>query len=239
MNALRLNPAMTAKLRSAAVALTAMLVAAAGLTACSASNDAHTENPAAGVGADAGGFHGTLVDPPLRPAHVVLRDTHGAPFDLGRPAPDRATALFFGFTHCDDVCPTTMADLAAARRLLPGALADRVTVIFVTVDPHRDTAPVLAQWLGQFDPDFIGLRGPTELVNQAERSLYLTESGEESAPAADHHTGGHESSKAGADYEVDHSGSVYVFGPADTLLLYTGGTTPQEYADDFTRLLTT
>jgi protein SCO1/2 len=145
-----------------------------------------------------------------------------------------------------------MAGLAAARRSLPPALADKVTVVLVTVDPHRDTPPVLERWLGQFDPDFIGLHAPTELVNQAERSLYPPESGEESAPAADpgtgghhesspsgHHTGGHEaSSKFEADYGVSHSGSVYVFGPSDKLLLYTGGAPAQEYAEDFTHQLT-
>jgi protein SCO1/2 len=97
---------------------------------------------------------------------------------------------------------------------------------------------VLERWLGRFDPDFIGLRGPIELVHQAEQSLYAPESGDESPPAG-HHTGDHgHSSKAGADYEVSHSGSVYVFGPGDKLLLYTGGTSPEEYAKDFTRLLT-
>jgi protein SCO1/2 len=184
------SAAMTSRLRSAAVALTAILVGAAGLTACGRDDKVRTENPASGVAADDDGFHGTLVDPPLRPANVVLKDTRGAPFDLARPAPHRATALFFGFTNCDDVCPTTMADLAAARRSLTPALADKVTVVFVTVDPHRDTPPVLERWLSQFDQDFIGLIGSTELVNQAERSLYLPESGEESGLAADHATVG-------------------------------------------------
>lgn len=66
-----------------------------------------TETPVAVVQGDDDGFNGTLVDPPLRPAHVVLRDTHGARFDLGRPAPGKVTALFFGFTNCDDVYPSS------------------------------------------------------------------------------------------------------------------------------------
>ena len=177
---------MNSTIRSAAAALAVLLAGVAGLTAC-----ARTETPVAVVQADDDGFHGTLVDPPLRPANVVLTDTHGAPFDLGRPAPDKVTALFFGFTNCADVCPTTMADLAAARRSLPPALAEKVSVVFVTVDPQRDTPPVLEQWLGRFDPDFIGLRGPTDLVHQVERSLYLPESGGKSSPTADH-TSGHD-----------------------------------------------
>jgi protein SCO1 len=231
---------MNSKRRAATAALAAVLVVTTGLAACSAkSQDAHTASPPAVAEAGDDGFNGTLVDPPLRPANVVLKDTHGAQVHLARLAPDKATALFFGFTNCDDVCPTTMADLASARRLLPPTQAEKVIVLFVTVDPHRDTPQVLERWLGQFDPDFIGLRGPTDLVHQAERSLYLPESGDESPPAG-HDTSGHDkASKGEANYEVDHSGSVYVFGPGDRLLLYTGGTTPQEYAEDFTRLLVT
>jgi cytochrome oxidase Cu insertion factor (SCO1/SenC/PrrC family) len=144
-----------------------------------------------------------------------------------------------------------MAGLAAARRSLPPALADKVTAVLVTVDPLRDTPPVLERWLGQFDPDFIGLHAPTELVNQAERSLYPPESGEESAPAADPGTGGHHESSPSATTPVvmrRHRSlrlttrcpnpARSVFCPGDKLLLYAGGTPAQEYAEDFTRLLT-
>lgn len=127
---------MHSKMRSAAAALAVVLAGAVGLTAC-----ARTERPVAVVRADDDGFNGTLVDPPLRPAQVVLTDTHGARFDLGRLAPGKVTAVFFGFTNCDDVCPTTLADLAAARRSLPPVLAQKVSVVFVTVDPQRDTPP--------------------------------------------------------------------------------------------------
>lgn len=231
---------MNPQLRSAVATVIAMLVGVVGLTACSGDNNTRAESPAAVVEADNDGFNGTLIDPPLRPAGVVLTDTRGALFTLARPAPDKVTALFFGFTNCDDVCPTTMADLATGRRGLPPALAEKVTVVFVTVDPKRDTPAVLEKWLGRFDRDFIGLTGPLEHVHQLERSLYLPESGEES-PAAEHqHTNDdHERARDGADYEVDHSGSVYLFGPGDKLVLHSGGTTPQQYADDFTRLLKT
>ena len=233
-----MTPATKPQLRSAA-AVIALLVGVVGLTACSGDNNTRPERPAAVVEADGDGFNGTLIEPPLRPAGVVLTDTRGAQFNLARPAPDKVTALFFGFTNCDDVCPTTMADLATGRRALPPELAEKVTVVFVTVDPTRDTPAVLDEWLGRFDRDFIGLSGPTEQVNQLERSLYLSESGEES-PASEHQDSGdhHELSKDGAaDYEVDHSGSVYLFGPRDKLVLHSGGTTPQQYAEDFTRLL--
>jgi protein SCO1/2 len=131
---------MNSKMRSVAVTLAAVLMGAAGLAACNGQNQAtRTVTPTSVVETPDQRFTGTVVDPPLRPANVVLHDTHGARVDLSRPAPDKVTALFFGYTNCDDVCPTTMADLASARRTLPPPLAEKVAVIFVTVDPRRDT----------------------------------------------------------------------------------------------------
>ena len=87
----------------------------------------------------------------------ALTDEHGHTFRLsdlrGRPV-----ALFFGYTHCPDVCPTTLAALARAKRRL-GADGDRFAVVFVTVDPRRDTAAVVGKYARLFDPSFIGLSG--------------------------------------------------------------------------------
>lgn len=210
-------------------------------------------------------FHGTLVDPPLAPAAVTLRDTDGNRVRLDRldRRPGTATAVFFGFTNCHDVCPTTMADLAAARRTLPAATADDVDLVFITVDPQRDTAPVLRRWLDQFDPDIRGLRGPVARVHRAEDSLYASQSSKTTpVPAGadagadvgahEHHdesgeagepgeSGGMEEGHTHPDgapggYAMDHTSVLYVFGPDDTLI-YTGGATPPDYADDLTRLL--
>jgi len=201
-------------------------------------------------------YQGTLVDPPFQIAPVTLRDTEGNKVRLDRLPDDKATAVFFGFTNCPDICPTTMADLASARRTLPSDLADRVALYFVTVDPNRDTPTVLRTWLDRFDPDIVGLRGPTTLVNEAERSLYSMEStvspnepdnsagGEGSA--SDHHDDeGQDQSEGqaephshgGGGDEVSHSGSVYMFGPGGESVLYTGGYTVDQYAADLARLL--
>ena len=235
-----------AKPRRILQAFTATLLAAGVLTACgTASPNDQKTGAAARVERDKDGLNGTLVDPPLRLANVTLRDTRGNPVRLNELPPSKVTALFFGFTHCEDVCPTTMADLASARRALPGALANRVHVVFVTVDPRRDTPFVLRTWLDQFDTQTVGLRGPTALVHQAERSLYADQStkapAEPSAKAqADDHDHEHapgSSATSGTDYQVNHSGSVYVFGPNGETVLYSGGTTVDQYAADFTRLL--
>ena len=184
-----------------------------------------------------GGLHGTLVsDPPLDHPHGTFRDTAGKPFRFTTASPGQVTALYFGFTHCDDVCPTTMADLATARRLLPYSLAKRVRVEFVTVDPQRDTPRVLRRWLDRFDPGFTGLRSSTAVVHAAERSLYATPSTiARNVHSTTHEPSGHKESK----YQVNHTGSVYVFGPSAQSVIYTGGILPREYAADFRRLLAT
>ena len=225
--------------RSTLVSLV-LAATATGLVACGA--DTPRDGAAASVTVNSrdDGYAGTLVaDPPLRPADVVLRDTRGAPHPLDPDGQQGVTALFFGFTHCEDVCPTTMADLAAARRALPASLAQRVEVVFVTVDPRRDTVRVLDRWLGRFDPSFVGLRGPVARVHRLEDSLYAAQSAvEQPTGGRGHHHGDPDASSGSPDdYEVSHTGSVYVFGPGGRSLLYTGGTTAPEYARDFTRLL--
>lgn len=227
------------------------LAAAFTLTATSAcaSQDTKPENNVAVIGTQNTGFHGTVVDPPLTPASVTLRDTDHQPVRLDQRRPGAATAVFFGFTNCHDVCPTTMADLAAARRSLPAAAAANVSLVFVTVDPQRDTQAVLRSWLDQFDTDIVGLRGPVQRVHKAEDSLYASRSGKSStspkdvddeshAPAQapdEQHT--HPPGSTGSDYDVDHTSVVYVFGPDRTTLIYTSGATPAEYAADLGRLM--
>jgi len=91
-----------------------------------------------------------LPDPLSTPA-VTLTDTAGAPTQVQSITRGGAPLVYFGYTHCPDVCPTTMADTAAAMRGLPADVRRRTRVVFVTSDPHRDTGPVIARWLSGFD----------------------------------------------------------------------------------------
>lgn len=235
----------TRRRRLARLGLAAALTLTAA-TACS-SQDADPRSGNAVTSRDADEFHGTLVDPPLTPAPVTLRDTDGNPYRMDEPTRDTATAVFFGFTNCHDICPTTMADLAAARRSLPAAAASKVTLVFVTVDPKRDTPPVLRRWLDQFDPDIVGLRGPVKRVHRAEDSLYASNSSKSTPPPEGTDAGAHEhqSTEEGHThpdgdpdgYAMDHSSVVYLFGPDGSTVIYTGGATPPDYAADLTRLL--
>jgi protein SCO1/2 len=114
----------------------------------------------------------------------------------------KAVVLFFGFTHCPDVCPTTLADTAQAVKALGGDAA-RVQVLMVTVDPERDTPDALAKYVTAFDPRFLGLRGDPAATQRAAKEFKVY----------------FEKRKSGDSYSVDHSGQSYVIDPQGRLRL--------------------
>ncbi len=104
---------------------------------------------------------------------IVLTTTDGMPFDFPRATAGYVTLLFFGYTHCPDICPVHMANLAAVLHKLPSAVAGQVKVIMVTVDPERDTPERLRAWLDNFDRDFIGLTGSSEDIAAMQQAVRL------------------------------------------------------------------
>lgn len=131
--------------------------------------------------------------------------------------------LFFGFTQCPDVCPTTMTKLAQVRQGL-GAKADRLQVLFVTIDPERDTQELLSQYVPAFDPSFIGLLGDaaaTAAVAREFKVFYAKSAG------------------ASKDsYGMDHTAASFVFDPNGKIRLYVrDSATPQQITQDIERLL--
>jgi protein SCO1 len=114
----------------------------------------------------------------------------------------KAVVLFFGFTHCPDVCPTTLVDVSSALKTL-GPDANRVQVLFVTVDPERDTQDALAKYVTAFDPRFLGLRGDAAATQRAAKEFKIY----------------YEKRKSGDSYSVDHSGQSYVLDPQGRLRL--------------------
>ncbi|MEW5892198.1 MAG: SCO family protein [Pseudomonadota bacterium] len=118
----------------------------------------------------------------------------------------KAVAIFFGYTHCPDVCPTTLSDLKAAMQLLGPELAARVQVLFVTVDPERDTPEVLRQYVPYFHPSFLGLYGTPEQIAATAREFKV-------------HYAKHTEAGAG-DYLVDHTAATYVFDPEGRIRLF-------------------
>ena len=129
-------------------------------------------------------------------APVTAADFHG-----------KVTLLYFGYTLCPDFCPTTLTNLAAALKQL-GAQADQVRVLFVTVDPNRDSRPVLKQYVALFAPQIIGLRGTPDALAALARRYRVAYS---VTPAQNGHP-----------YEVTHSAIVYVFDQAGNARLLVG-----------------
>ena len=129
----------------------------------------------------------------------------GGPFQLSasngrvidnRSFPGRFTLLYFGYTHCQDICPTTLAALARALRLL-GQDAARVQPLFITVDPARDTPAVLQAYLTKFTPRLIGLTGTPEQIAAVEHAYHVVAIVR----------------RTGFGYSVDHSAVLYLMSP--------------------------
>lgn len=154
-----------------------------------------------------------------------LTDHNGRPTSLA-DFEGKAVMLFFGFTHCPDVCPTTLADMAQVLGRL-GKGAEQVQVLFVTVDPERDTPQVLAKYVTVFHPSFLGLYGDPAATAALAREFKFFRA----AHAAD----------AQGNYAVEHGSAIYVYGPAGPngrrRLLMGPGRTVDSMAADVARLL--
>ena len=170
------------------------------------------------------GYRGILLpDAEARP-DFVLTDMNGAVFDFRRETEGKLALLFFGYTYCPDVCPVHMASIAAVKRDLSVGEQRRMRVVFVTADPRRDTSERLLSWLGNFDADFVGLRGSEAEVDSIMLSLAL--------PAAIRDTA------AGPDYAVGHASQVIAFPPGDGFrVIYPFGTRQADWQHDLARLL--
>jgi protein SCO1 len=157
-----------------AAAAAALVTAGLALTACGSSGSSAAAAAPASVSMAAQKYDGVNLSTPYQRPSFTLTGTDGQPWDLTAATKGRLTLLFFGYTHCPDVCPTTMADIAVALRSVDPALAKQVQVVFVTTDPARDTPPVLGDWLHRFDADlpvpFVGLTGTEAQLQQAQLS---------------------------------------------------------------------
>ena len=135
----------------------------------------------------------------------------------------KAVVVFFGYTQCPDVCPTTMADIAQAKKLL-GADGAKVQGIFITIDPERDTPELLKAYVANFGPDFIALRGTPEQTAAVAKDFKVYYKKVEG--------------KTPGSYTMDHSAASFVYDPEGRLRLYARyGAGPQVLADDLKQLL--
>jgi protein SCO1/2 len=194
------------KLFAALLLMSALVLAGAG-------------GPAEAVSTDASGagLRGLTPQPlPHAPA-FTLTDTAGRPFDFKVRARGKLVYLYFGYTHCPDVCPATMGDLAYALRQQPRSARRGIEVVFVTVDPRRDTRKVLRTWLDHFGGSFVGLTGTRAQIERAEEA-----SGVPFVPGK----------------VTTHSSLVLAYSPDGVAhVVYTQGFTPGDYAHDLPLLL--
>ena len=148
---------------------------------------------------------------------LELPDADGKPRTLA-DWKGKVTVVFFGYTQCPDVCPTTMTDLAAIRKAL-GADGDKLQSVFVTIDPERDTPEVLKAYVANFGPGVVALRGNAEQTAAAAKEFKVFYA---KVPG-----------RNGGPYTMDHSAASFVFDPAGRVRLYVpyGGDTKKFAAD--------
>ena len=178
----------------------------------------------AAIGAESGDLRAGVFNPPRPAPEFSLRGSDGADFKLSHYR-GKVVALGFGYTFCPDVCPTTLAELAQARKKL-GADARDFQVIYVTVDPERDSAPRLKTYLSAFDDSFLGATGTPEQLANVRKAYGIS--------AAKKTVEGHPSA-----YLVHHSSFVYFIDREGRLraMLPFGGRSVDDIAHDIRALL--
>jgi protein SCO1/2 len=177
----------------------------------------------AGDGNDRAGLRGRVTEDPGPRPDFVLDDMRGGTFDFRARTDGYLTLLFFGYTHCPDVCPIHMSSIAEVKRDLGAEFGRRTRVVFVTVDPRRDTPERLRSWLGGFDPDFIGLYGDPQVIDRVQLTLGLP-------PAVVPDT-------SASDYEVGHAAPVIAFPATDSIrVAYPFGTRQADWLHDLALL---
>jgi protein SCO1 len=211
---------------AALAAATALTLAACGSD--SSTNDADDRGDSSEV-ADVSGAQsvteGTVLDQPFDKPDLVLTDTEGERYDFAEETAGHATLLYFGYTHCPDICPLTMSNIAIAATTLTEEQRRDLRVVFVTTDPERDTPASLRSWLDAQDPDFTGLTGDFDTIQQAARSL-----GVHIEPSYEEDNG---------DIVSTHGTQVIAFLPTDDKahVIYTEGVTAETFERDIPKLL--
>jgi protein SCO1/2 len=176
----------------------------------------------AGEGAP-GAYRGRVLPVPIDKFDFTLTDAHGEPFNFVEDTEGTVTLVFFGYTYCPDVCPIHMANIAAVLRDFSFDLKQQFRVIFISTDPERDTPARIREWLGNFDPSFVGLRGPVEKVNEIAVAMGVP-------PAQRFEV-------EDGDYQVGHSASVIAFTRDNKAhVMYPFGTRQADWAHDLPKL---
>jgi protein SCO1/2 len=212
---------------TARAATTCLLAAALALAGCAAGSTPQPPRGAAAV-VDSGpddGWGGALLDDPYALPELTFTDTGGETYSLAQDPARPVTLVFFGYTHCPDVCNTVLADVASALRRADPAVREATELVFITTDPARDTPEQIRDYLDRFDPAFVGLTAALPTIEAAAADLGVALGGTQELP--------------GGGYEVGHGAQVIGFGPDRAgRLVWTVGTPVGDLRADITRLAT-
>lgn len=214
-------------LRTAAAIVAVAMVG--GLTGCgrdyAAPSPGTSQAPVSIDQTDDSPYHGVELQQPISKADATLQDTAGAPFNLARDTAGQIVLVYAGYTNCPDVCPTTVADVAAALRGLTPQERQRIAVVMFSTDPVRDTPQRMRAFLDQFDSSFIGVLGEESALIGAVNDMGIDVQPPEVEPDG--------------DVRVEHGAQVLAFAPPSDQaeLLWTSGTTVSEYREDLQTLL--
>ncbi|MFI8850712.1 SCO family protein [Streptomyces sp. NPDC053499] len=212
--------------RRAATAAAFATAAALALAGCGSDDggDNATDKPATVDNQQKKG--GTVLDQPFDKPDLRLTDTHGKTYDLVEQTKGHPTLLYFGYTHCPDICPLTMSNISVAKSKLPKEEQKKLRVVFVTTDPKRDTPKELGKWLDGQDPSFVGLTGDFDTIQAGARSV-----GVSVAPSY---------KKKNGDIVSTHGAQLLAFSPKDDKahVLYTENNTgPEILEKDLPKLI--
>lgn len=167
-------------------------------------------------------LRGVLLSAPQAKPDIRLHTVDGAPFSLRDDTRGTLTLLFFGYTHCPDVCPAHVANISRVLKELPNEVTAKIRFVFVTTDPERDTAERLKGWLAAFDPGIIGLVGTAEEIKRAQVAAGLMPAYKEVPD-----------STVPASYLVGHAAQVLAFTSDDLAhIVYPFGIRQQDWAND-------
>lgn len=158
---------------------------------------------------------------------MTLTSASGERFNLAADTDKPVTLVFFGYTHCPDICPTTVAHVTQALRQAPESVQEKTQFVFLTSDPARDTPQRLREWLGRFNDSYIGLTGDLDKIEKVAKQLGVP-------------LGGKQKKLPSGGYLVGHGAQVIAFGPdGQSRVLWTAGTSVGTLRDDIVQLVRT
>ncbi|NJP53114.1 SCO family protein [Streptomyces sp. SBST2-5] len=213
-------------MRNKTLTAAALLAATLTLTACGTDDGDSGDAPVTVVSEEAGQKKAaTVLDKPFEKPDLVLTDTDGKPYDFREETAGKPTLIYFGYTHCPDVCPLTMNNIAVAKKQLPKEQQDKLQIVFVTTDPKRDTPKELGKWLKGIDPQVTGLTGDFDTIQAGARTLGISID----PPRKDDN----------GKIVSDHGTQVVAFNPKTDAgyLFYGDDATVQDYAKDLPKII--